>query len=118
MTSSVCPARPGRATTMDTRSRDSERQEPTQVTHNRTLTRLARGLTSGALALTVLGWGGGAIPPATPRPALADDMDCYTDADVYDTDECVQKRADDAANGVQPAATPEPQAQQQAPDPT
>lgn len=87
------------------------------MTHNRTLTRLARGLTSGALALTVLGWGGGALPPAAARPALADEMDCYTDADVYDSEECVQKRADDAANGVQPTATPEQQAQQSAPEP-
>jgi hypothetical protein len=98
------------------------------VTHNRTLTRLARGLASGALALTVLGWGGGALPASAPRPALADDMDCYNDADVYDSPECVQQRADDAANGAQPAGdqgqpqtsdTPsQQQAQQPAPDPT
>jgi hypothetical protein len=98
------------------------------VTQNRTLTRLARGLTSGALALTVLGWGGGALPASAPRPALADDLDCYNDASVHDTPECVQKRSDDAANGTQPADTSEqqqtsdapaqPPAQQPTPEPT
>src|SRR4051794_34904981 len=74
---------------------------PTHETH-RSLTRLARALTSGALALTVLGWGGSALPTSVLRPALADDMDCYNDPDVYDRPECVDRRATDAANGSQP----------------
>jgi hypothetical protein len=96
---------------------------PTQVTH-RPLARLARGLTSGALALAVLG--------SALRPALADDLDCYNDQSVYDRPECVQQRADDAANGSQAAPQPtdgsQPgdgqtppagdQGQQQAPQPT
>jgi hypothetical protein len=73
------------------------------MTH-RPLTRLARVLTSGALALTVLGWGGSASLTPSPRPALADDLDCYNDQSVFDRPECVQKRAGDAANGSQPAS--------------
>ena len=60
------------------------------------------------------------------RPALADDVDCYNDQAAYDSPECVQRRATDAANGSQPTdssqpagdqATPGDQGQQQAGNP-
>src|SRR5947199_10836998 len=80
---------------------------PMRVAH-RSLTKLSRVLTSGALALTVLGSGGGALPTSEPRPALAADVDCYNDKDPYDLPECVQQRATDAANGSQPTDSSQP----------
>lgn len=75
---------------------------PTRVMHER-LGRVARGLTSGALALSVLGWGGGvAGAPAVVRPALAEEIDCYNDKDLYDLPECVERREIDRQTGNSP----------------
>ena len=74
---------------------------PTHVTH-RSLTRLARLLTGGAVALTVFGWGGGALPTSALRPALAEDLDCANDQSLFGKPECAQQRETDAANGSQP----------------
>ena len=46
---------------------------PTRMT-NKWLARVARGLTSGALALTVLSGSGGILPASTPRLADADEI--------------------------------------------
>ncbi|MGE3270367.1 MAG: hypothetical protein AB7P40_16560 [Chloroflexota bacterium] len=59
------------------------------------------GLTSGALALSVMGWGGSALPGPGARAVLADEIDCYNDRDLYDLPECVERRAIDAQNGEQ-----------------
>jgi hypothetical protein len=63
------------------------------------LSRVARGLTSGALALSVLSWGAGTLPAAGARPALAEDIDCYNDKDLYNLPECVERRAIDIKTG-------------------
>src|SRR5690349_24793630 len=73
---------------------------PTRGT-NTTLTRLARGLTSGALALTVLSLGGSALPASSLHLAVADEIDCYNDKDLYNLPECVERRANDAKQGNQ-----------------
>lgn len=69
-----------------------------------TMNGLARGLTSGALLLTVFSWGGSALPASTARPALAEEIDCYNDKDLFDLPECVERRANDAKTGNQPSS--------------
>jgi hypothetical protein len=87
---------------------------PTRVSRNG-LTRLARGLTSGALVLTALSWGGGALTAShgvsSGGVVLAQDIDCYNDKDLYDTPECVERRANDARQGNQPASANQPAGQ-------
>ena len=78
---------------------------PMRVSRNG-LTRLARGLTSGALVLTALSWGGSALPASSGRVALAEEIDCYNDKDLFDSPECVERRANDARQGNQPASAP------------
>src|SRR4051794_36070210 len=77
---------------------------PTRMTGGR-LALLARALTSGALVLTALSWGMTALPASSVRPALAEDMDCYNDKDLYDLPECVQQRANDAREGNQSSSS-------------
>ncbi len=81
------------------------------------LSGVAQGLASGALALSVLSWGGSALPPAAAPTALADEIDCYNDKDLYDLPECVERRANDKKTGNQQneaqgaTGTPTPDAQ-------
>jgi hypothetical protein len=63
------------------------------------LSRIAGGLTSGALALSVLGTGGSSAPVVPARPALADELDCYNDKDLYSLPECVERRELDRKSG-------------------
>jgi hypothetical protein len=63
------------------------------------LSRAAGGLTSGALALALLGTGGSGAPVAPARPVLADELDCYNDKDLYSLPECVERRELDRKNG-------------------
>ena len=67
------------------------------------LGRAALGLMSGALALSVLTTGGSSTPGMGARAALAEDIDCYNDRDLYDMPECIERRAIDIANGEQPS---------------
>jgi hypothetical protein len=66
------------------------------------LGRAALGLMSGALALSVLATGTSTTPGTGAGVALADELDCYNDRDLYDLPECVERRATDIANGEQP----------------
>ena len=68
---------------------------------NTWLIRAAQGLTSGALALTMLSGSGGVLPMSSPRLAAAEDIDCYNDKDLYNLPECVERRANDAKEGNQ-----------------
>jgi hypothetical protein len=52
------------------------------------------------LALSLLTAGGGAAPATGARVALAEDIDCYNDKDLYDLPECVERRALDKKNGM------------------
>jgi hypothetical protein len=74
---------------------------PMRVTRD-WLGRAALGLMSGALALSVLSTGASSTPGMGARAALADEIDCYNDKDLYDLPECVERRAIDIANGEQP----------------
>ena len=91
-------------------------QMPAHVTQ-KSLSVLFRGLVSGTLALTVLGWGGHALPMSELRPALAEDLDCYNNPDVYELPECVERRATDAANEPQPTDSSQPSGDQGQPAP-
>lgn len=91
-------------------------QMPARVTH-RSRTVLLRGLASGVLALTVLGWGGHGLPTTELRPALAEDLDCYNNPDVYDLPECVERRATDAANSSPSTESTQPSGDQAQPAP-
>jgi hypothetical protein len=71
---------------------------PKRVIHN-WLSRLAGGLTSGALALSVLSTGVGSAPIASVRPVLAEEIDCYNDKDLYNSAECVARREHDQKTG-------------------
>ena len=73
---------------------------PKRVTRD-WLSRAAMGLTSGALALSVLTAAGGTASPAGVRSALAEDIDCYNDKDLYNLPECVERRANDRKGGMQ-----------------
>lgn len=72
---------------------------PKRVTRD-WLSRAALGLTSGALALSVLAAAGGTAPPVGVRSALAEDIDCYNDKDLYNLPECVERRANDRKSGM------------------
>lgn len=72
---------------------------PKRVTRD-WLSRAALGLTTGALALSVLAAPGGQPAPAGVRSALADEIDCYNDKDLYNLPECVERRANDRKNGM------------------
>src|SRR3954452_23290112 len=74
---------------------------PKRVTHN-WLSRVAGGLVSGALALSLLATGGGSAPGSGVRPAFAEDMDCYNDKDLYYTAECAAQRELDRKTGNTP----------------
>jgi hypothetical protein len=63
------------------------------------LSRVAGGLTSGALALALLSTGGGSVPSAGVRPVLADVIDCYNDKDLFNLPECVERRELDRQSG-------------------
>ena len=63
------------------------------------LSKVGIGLTSGALALSVLSWGGNALPAPGARAVQAEDIDCYNDKDLYNLAECVERRAIDARTG-------------------
>jgi hypothetical protein len=73
---------------------------PKRVTRN-WLGRLAWGLMSGALALSVLSTGSGSAPMTGARAALAEDIDCYNDKDLYNLPECVERRELDRKSGNQ-----------------
>ena len=74
---------------------------PKRVTHN-WLSRVANGLVSGALALSLLAAGGGIAPGSDVRPAVAEEMDCYNDKDLYYTAECAAQRELDRKTGNTP----------------
>lgn len=74
---------------------------PKRVTRD-WLGRATLGLMSGALALSVLATGASSTPGMGARGALADELDCYNDKDLYDLPECVERRALDRQNGEQP----------------
>lgn len=75
---------------------------PMRVTQD-WLGRATLGLMSGALALSVLTTGASTTPPMGARAALAEEIDCYNDLDLYDMPECIERRATDVANGEQPS---------------
>ena len=78
---------------------------PKRVTGN-WLSRVAGGFTSGVLALSLLGAGGGSAPTTGLRPALAEEIDCYNDKDLYDLPECVERRDLDRKSGNAQSGTP------------
>jgi hypothetical protein len=90
---------------------------PKRATRN-WLSRAALGLTSGALALSLLSTGGTSAPTAGLHTALAEEIDCYNDKDLYNLPECVERRAIDAKTGNQQneaqGATEPPATEQQA----
>src|SRR5437763_511098 len=73
---------------------------PKRVTRD-WLSRVVWGLTSGALALSLLSTGGSSAPTTGARLALAEDIDCYNDKDLYNLPECVERRALDKKSGNQ-----------------
>jgi hypothetical protein len=72
---------------------------PKRVTRD-WLSRMAWGLTSGALALSVLTAAGGSASIHGVRSALAEDLDCYNDKDLYNLPECVERRNLDKKGGM------------------
>ena len=74
---------------------------PKRVTRN-WLSRVAGGLASGALALSLLVTGGSSAPGAGVRPVLAEEIDCYNDKDLYNMAECAAKRELDRKTGNAP----------------
>jgi hypothetical protein len=71
---------------------------PKRVTQ-RWLSRVAGGLASGALALSLLVTGGSSAPGTGVRPVLAEEIDCYNDKDLYNMAECAAKRELDRKTG-------------------
>jgi hypothetical protein len=71
---------------------------PKRVTRN-WLSRVAGGLTSGALALSLLSAGASSAPGTGVRPVLAEEIDCYNDKDLYSLPECVERRDLDRKSG-------------------
>ena len=65
------------------------------------LSKMGLGLMSGALALSVLSWGGSALPTPGSRAVQAEEIDCYNDKDLYDLPECVERRELDRKSGNQ-----------------
>jgi hypothetical protein len=51
--------------------------------------------------------GGTALPASSGPVAVAQDIDCYNDKDLFDSPECVERRANDARQGNQPAGSPQ-----------
>ena len=62
--------------------------------------RAAWGLTSGVLAFSLLTAGGGGASTTGARSALAEDIDCYNDKDLYNLPECVERRNLDKKGGM------------------
>ena len=81
---------------------------PKRVTRN-WLSRVAGGLASGALALSLLVTGGGSAPGTGARPVLAEELDCYNDKDVYGMAECAAQRELDRKTGNAPKDASDPQ---------
>jgi hypothetical protein len=81
---------------------------PKRVTRN-WLSRVAGGLASGALALSLLVTGGNSMPGSTVRAVLAQELDCYNDKDVYGMAECAAQRELDRKTGNAPKDASEPQ---------
>lgn len=73
------------------------------------LSRVAGGLASGALALSLLVTGGNSAPGAGVRPTFAQDLDCYNDKDVYSMAECAAQRELDRKTGNAPKDAGDPQ---------
>lgn len=63
------------------------------------LSGVARGLTAGGLALSVLSTGG-VLPTASAPRAFAEEIDCYNDKDLYNLPECIEQRAVDDKQGM------------------
>ena len=61
---------------------------------------------SGALALSLVTTGASSGPGATVRSALAEEIDCYNDKDLYDLPECVERRDLDRKSGNAQSGTP------------
>src|SRR5689334_13543108 len=72
---------------------------PKRVTRD-WLSRMAWGLTSGALALSMLTAAGGSASMTGVRSALAEDIDCYNDKDLYNLPGCVERRNLDKKGGM------------------
>jgi len=81
---------------------------PKRVTQN-WLSRVAGGLASGALALSVLTTGGTTAPDSSIRLAAAQELDCYNDKDVYSMAECAAQRELDRKTGNAPKDASDPQ---------
>ncbi len=81
---------------------------PKRVTRN-WLSRVAGGLASGALALSLLMTGGNSAPGGAVRPVLAEEIDCYNDKDVYGMAECAAQRELDRKTGNAPKDASDPQ---------
>jgi hypothetical protein len=64
------------------------------------LSRAAWGLANGVLAFSLLTASGGGATTTGARLALAEDIDCYNDKDLYTLPECVERRALDKKNGM------------------
>jgi hypothetical protein len=71
---------------------------PKRETHE-WLSRVGVGLTSGALALSVLSSWGSTLPAPGARAVHAEDIDCYNDKDLYDLPECIERRMLDTKSG-------------------
>ena len=84
---------------------------PKRVTQD-WLSRAAAGLASGALALSLLATGGSTAPGSSVRPALAEELDCYNDKDVYYMAECAAQRELDRKTGNTPNDAQNPQGAQ------
>jgi hypothetical protein len=65
------------------------------------LSKVSALFTSGALALSVLSWGGSALPAPGARTVQAEEIDCYNDKDLYNLPECVERRELDRKEGNQ-----------------
>lgn len=81
---------------------------PKRVTRD-WLSRMAAGLASGALALSLLVQGGWSAPGAGVRPVSAQELDCYNDKDVYMMAECAAQRELDRKTGNTPKDAQDPQ---------
>src|SRR5688572_873250 len=81
---------------------------PKRVTRD-WLSRVAAGLASGALALSLLAPGGWSAPGAGVRPVSAQELDCYNDKDVYGMAECAAQRELDRKTGNAPKDAEDPQ---------
>src|SRR5215207_9268266 len=80
---------------------------PNRVTQN-WLSRMTAGLASGSLALSLL-MSGGSAPGSGVRPAVAEELDCYNDKDVFYMAECAAQRELDRKTGAAPNDAENPQ---------